>query len=402
MAEFAKEAGGELFSYNRENWKFNNELRQKNLYQQQKMRVRQVDLYREDLHDLFGLTIGKMDNYATVSVILLIWCIEMFYKGRIPSPTQNFLFWAYAISLGLCKDLSCPRTPHQRVSLILDVGRLVRLPPAGLPLVVDTLCGTFGADVGAGKLKGRGGHNHNSPSVTLEEIQDKILEMAMDRSGSRVLQKLISDTSASAADGGAHDELEKLIDAIIHEIQPVLSRIMCDTYANYMCQQLFQVSSASQRIALLRNVLENIVYISQDRRGTHSLQALIACMQTPQEHALLAETLHGNVNKMALDVHATHVLQQTITKCTPDGPGKEYSHLPMADFGFIFDDIYRNLEALAGDPNGLGVVKKCISHAPWYDDGSYVEKNYQRLPDSRNKQKWDKVLVMAEKRCKKV
>ncbi|KAF4652408.1 pumilio domain member 4 [Perkinsus chesapeaki] len=100
MAEFAKEAGGEIFSYNRENWKFNNELRQKNLYQQQKMRVRQVDLYREDLHDLFGLTIGKMDNYAAVSTILLVWCIEMFYKGRIPSPTQNFLFWAYAISLG--------------------------------------------------------------------------------------------------------------------------------------------------------------------------------------------------------------------------------------------------------------------------------------------------------------
>ncbi|KAF4720809.1 pumilio domain member 4, partial [Perkinsus olseni] len=36
----------------------------------------------------------------TVSTILLVWCIEMFYKGRIPSPTQNFLFWAYAISLG--------------------------------------------------------------------------------------------------------------------------------------------------------------------------------------------------------------------------------------------------------------------------------------------------------------
>ncbi|KAF4747483.1 pumilio domain member 4, partial [Perkinsus olseni] len=65
--------------------------------------------------------------------------------------------------------------------------------------------------------------------------------------------------------------------------------------------------------------------------------------------------------------------------CTPDGPGKEYSHLPMADFGFIFDDIYRNLEALAGDPNGLGVVKKCISHAPWYGDGSYVEKYKSKM-----------------------
>ncbi|EER17673.1 Suppressor protein MPT5, putative [Perkinsus marinus ATCC 50983] len=237
---------------------------------------------------------------------------------------------------------------------------------------------TFAADVG-GKLKGSASQHHNTPSVALEEIQDEILEMAMDRSGSRILQKLISDTSAGAADGGTHEELDELIDAIIHEIKPVLSRIMCDTYANYMCQQLFQVSSAGQRIALLRNVLENVVYISQDRRGTHSLQALIACMQTPQEHALLAETLHDNVIRMALDVHATHVLQQTISKCTPCGPGKEYSHLPMADFGFIFDDIYRNLEALAGDPNGLGVVKKCITHAPWYDDGSYVEKYKSKM-----------------------
>lgn len=53
----------DLFSYNRENFKFNKEQRQKNLYFQQNMRVRQVLLYRQDLRDLFELTIGKMDSY---------------------------------------------------------------------------------------------------------------------------------------------------------------------------------------------------------------------------------------------------------------------------------------------------------------------------------------------------
>lgn len=90
----------ELFSYNRENFKFNNEMRQKNLYMQQNMRVRQVLLYREDLQDLFGLTIGKMDAYMMVNVLLLGCTAEMYFKGKTPANVPEFIFWFWGVSLG--------------------------------------------------------------------------------------------------------------------------------------------------------------------------------------------------------------------------------------------------------------------------------------------------------------
>jgi hypothetical protein len=90
----------ELFSYNRENFKFNNEMRQKNLYMQQNMRVRQVLLYREDLQDLFGLTIGKMDAYMMVNVLLLGCAAEMYFKGKTPANVPEFIFWFWGVSLG--------------------------------------------------------------------------------------------------------------------------------------------------------------------------------------------------------------------------------------------------------------------------------------------------------------
>ena len=89
----------ELFSYNRENFKFNKELRQKKIYQQQYLRVHQILLYRDDLRDLFGLTIGKMDAYMMVNVLLLGCAAEMYFKGKTPETVPEFLFWFWGVSL---------------------------------------------------------------------------------------------------------------------------------------------------------------------------------------------------------------------------------------------------------------------------------------------------------------
>lgn len=89
----------ELFSYNRENFKFNKELRQKSLHMQQNMRIRQVLLFREDLRDLFELTVGKMDSYMMVNVLLMGITAEMYFKGRAPIDVPGWLFWYWGISL---------------------------------------------------------------------------------------------------------------------------------------------------------------------------------------------------------------------------------------------------------------------------------------------------------------
>lgn len=97
MAEVLGEVGGELFSYNREGWKFGAELRQRDLYQRQKMRIKQVDLYRDDIRDLFDLTVGKMDKYVIVCLVMLGITMELYYKGRNPVGTPSWLFWCWSI-----------------------------------------------------------------------------------------------------------------------------------------------------------------------------------------------------------------------------------------------------------------------------------------------------------------
>jgi hypothetical protein len=94
----AEEIMSESLGFNRDGWQFQYDLRQQDLYQRQKMRVKQVALYREDLRHLFGLTIGKMDNYTIVSSLMLGIVMEMFYKGRMPSASPQWLFWCWSIS----------------------------------------------------------------------------------------------------------------------------------------------------------------------------------------------------------------------------------------------------------------------------------------------------------------
>lgn len=89
-----------LFEYNRENFIFDRTLNQQRVYQIQKMRVAQVKLYRDDLKDLFSLTIRKMDSYLILNALLLLFTGGLFYEGRLPLGTPAWLLWLWTMSLG--------------------------------------------------------------------------------------------------------------------------------------------------------------------------------------------------------------------------------------------------------------------------------------------------------------
>ena len=71
------------------------------------------------------------------------------------------------------------------------------------------------------------------------EPQPKVVMQALDKEGSRILQKSLSNAPPDAIGG------------IVEEILPFMQTLMCDTYANYMCQQLFQVTNSGHRLKLL-------------------------------------------------------------------------------------------------------------------------------------------------------
>lgn len=85
LAALAAGAAGSLFGYNRENYFFDGEQRIKREYQGQTMRVKQFELFREDIRDLMNLTVAKMDNYLIVNTIQIGLVVVLFTEGR-PDP----------------------------------------------------------------------------------------------------------------------------------------------------------------------------------------------------------------------------------------------------------------------------------------------------------------------------
>jgi hypothetical protein len=89
----------DVFMFNRENFMFDKEVNMNRLFQLMKMRIEACDLYREDLRDLFDLTIVKMDNYLIVNSLTLIFTMGFFYEGRLPAETPAWLMWLWATNL---------------------------------------------------------------------------------------------------------------------------------------------------------------------------------------------------------------------------------------------------------------------------------------------------------------
>ena len=189
--------------------------------------------------------------------------------------------------------------------------------------------------------------------LSIATVAGRVMELATDRNGSRLLQKLLTQ--------GGVDVISRVID----EVENHLPVIMCDTYANYMCQQLFQAANASQRIRLLSRLAPQFIQVARDRRGTHSLQALISHITTPEEEDLLARTIRGKTEAIALDTHATHVLQQAISCCLARNITTILSDpsVSLARLDFVFTEVAAGMDRLAVDPNALGVVKRCITHS---------------------------------------
>ena len=89
----------DIFVYNRDLFMFNREVNQLRVHHTQKMRIEQVLLFREDVRDLFDLTMGKMKQYLVVNTLTLAFCMGFFYEGRMPLDTPSWLFWLWGMSL---------------------------------------------------------------------------------------------------------------------------------------------------------------------------------------------------------------------------------------------------------------------------------------------------------------
>jgi len=89
----------DVWDYNRENYMYDRKMRQKQELQVMGFRVRQAELWREDVRDLVDLTEKKMDYYMVVCTLALEFCITMLTEGRLEPGTPTWLLRFYLLTL---------------------------------------------------------------------------------------------------------------------------------------------------------------------------------------------------------------------------------------------------------------------------------------------------------------
>ena len=178
-----------------------------------------------------------------------------------------------------------------------------------------------------------------STASSADSPVSKVILQALDKEGSRILQRSLNGAPPEA------------IAVVVEEMLPHIQTVMCDTYANYMCQQLFPCTSVTQRIKILYSLTPCFAAVARDRRGTHSLQALLTLVDCDEERELVCRAVRGKAIQLALDCHATHVLQQVLSCLGPN--------LVCG----LMSEIVSGLGILAIDQFGLGAVKRAIALA---------------------------------------
>jgi len=83
-------ASKEVFDYNRENFKFDQEQRLERDLSRLEMQIKRFDLFRQDIEDLVKLTVDKMDMYHLIGALFLGFTTTIYCEGRVEEAPSWF------------------------------------------------------------------------------------------------------------------------------------------------------------------------------------------------------------------------------------------------------------------------------------------------------------------------
>merc|ERR1719182_12704 len=86
------------FNYNKKNFQYDRNFRQKMEYKVVDMKLEQVDLWRDDVRTMVELTLTKCEVYLLVVTLLLTCCVTALCKGRVPAGTPTWLAACHTVS----------------------------------------------------------------------------------------------------------------------------------------------------------------------------------------------------------------------------------------------------------------------------------------------------------------
>jgi len=134
-----------------------------------------------------------------------------------------------------------------------------------------------------------------------------------------------------------------------------ISELMLDPYANYMIQTLVQNGHPKQRMYLLQKIGPSFTAIARDKKGTHSLQAIVALIDSQDEISLMRNIVGPFVFELSMDPRANYVIQKLINTIIPESSS------------FLYQPLFDNFVHIANNSYGLLVLKQMMARVEQKD-----------------------------------
>mmetsp|Transcript_32313 Transcript_32313/g.73875 ORF Transcript_32313/g.73875 Transcript_32313/m.73875 type:complete len:1122 (+) Transcript_32313:110-3475(+) len=92
--------GASLYTYNREAFMTDIEMRQERRYWNDQLKISECSMHREDIRDLASAHLTTLNNWILVETLILELAGELIVEGELPEATVDFVANAYMICLG--------------------------------------------------------------------------------------------------------------------------------------------------------------------------------------------------------------------------------------------------------------------------------------------------------------
>ena len=99
---------------------------------------------------------------------------------------------------------------------------------------------------------------------------------------------------------------------------PHIPFIMCLEYGNYFFQKLIKKLNLQQRLEIYKIIEPNFLEIATNKSGTHSIQSLIECIESPIELMVFDKLLNKNRLILFLNENAYHIIMKIILEIDED------------------------------------------------------------------------------------
>ena len=109
------------------------------------------------------------------------------------------------------------------------------------------------------------------------------------------------------------DEIDKEdLSILFNNITPFICKIMCLEYGNYFIQKLIKKLSIEERLRIYQIIEPHFIEIATNKSGTHTIQSLIECANSPIELFALDKLLNINMLLLFLDENSYHIIMKII------------------------------------------------------------------------------------------